>query len=129
MLGRIRRAAVLTGAVGVLIFVVGGGAFAQQDLNCLEDFRFQEEAQAEFDSDPSDPHDLDADNDAIACEDLPSSGTEDGAAEDDDGPPAGGVETGAGGLASSAGSLLPLLLGGGAVAAGLGAVTAYRRRR
>jgi hypothetical protein len=44
------------------------------DLDCA-DFSTQEEAQAEFDSDPSDPHNLDADDDGIACEELDSSGT------------------------------------------------------
>jgi Excalibur calcium-binding domain len=46
---------------------------AQTDLNC-SDFASQEEAQAELDRDPSDPYNLDADNDGIACEEL-SSGT------------------------------------------------------
>ncbi|MBK3644565.1 excalibur calcium-binding domain-containing protein [Streptomyces sp. MBT33] len=45
-------------------------AHAQSDRDC-SDFVFQEEAQAVFDSDPSDPDRLDADNDGIACEDLP----------------------------------------------------------
>jgi Excalibur calcium-binding domain len=48
-------------------------AAAQDTLNC-SDFTFQEDAQAEFDRDPSDPNNLDADNDGIACEDLPSRG-------------------------------------------------------
>lgn len=39
-------------------------------LNC-SDFRYQEDAQAELDRDRSDPNRLDADNDGIACEDLP----------------------------------------------------------
>lgn len=47
-------------------------AFAQDDLNC-ENFATQEEAQAEFDADTSDPNGLDADDDGQACEDsLPS---------------------------------------------------------
>ncbi|MFF5970545.1 excalibur calcium-binding protein [Streptomyces sp. NPDC012769] len=44
-----------------------------QDLDC-RDFRFQEDAQAEFHRDPSDPHGLDEDqgpDDGIACEALP----------------------------------------------------------
>jgi len=36
-------------------------------LNC-EDFASQEEAQAELERDPSDPNNLDADNDGLACE-------------------------------------------------------------
>jgi len=44
---------------------------AQADLDCA-DFATQEEAQAMLERDPSDPNGLDADNDGIACEDLPS---------------------------------------------------------
>jgi hypothetical protein len=46
-------------------------AAAQDVLNC-SDFDTQEEAQAELNRDPSDPNNLDDDNDGIACEDLPS---------------------------------------------------------
>jgi hypothetical protein len=38
------------------------------------DFSTQEEAQAEYDSDPSDPSGLDADDDGEACEELDSGG-------------------------------------------------------
>ena len=44
-------------------------------LNC-SDFQFQEDAQAVLDADPSDPNNLDGDNDGIACEDLPHRVTE-----------------------------------------------------
>jgi len=44
-----------------------------EDLDCAA-FATQHEAQAELESDPSDPYGLDADNDGIACEDLPSGG-------------------------------------------------------
>ncbi len=40
------------------------------DLDCA-DFDSQAAAQREFDSDPSDPHRLDADNDGRACEEPP----------------------------------------------------------
>ena len=41
------------------------------DLEC-SDFTFQEDAQDELSLDPSDPYDLDGDdNDGVACEDLP----------------------------------------------------------
>ncbi|MEU9390389.1 excalibur calcium-binding domain-containing protein [Streptomyces sp. NPDC048324] len=56
-----------------LVATVGpaaAAAHAQSDLDC-SDFVFQEDAQAVFNSDPSDPNRLDADNDGIACEDLP----------------------------------------------------------
>jgi hypothetical protein len=44
-----------------------------QDLNCT-DFDTQQEAQDELDSNPSDPNNLDNDNDGIACESLPRDG-------------------------------------------------------
>src|SRR5687768_15108961 len=43
------------------------------DLDCA-DFATQQEAQAELARDPSDPNNLDADNDGIACEDLAGGG-------------------------------------------------------
>src|SRR5215203_7393537 len=46
---------------------------AAQDLNC-SDFATQEEAQAELNRNPSDPNNLDGDDDGSACEDLPSGG-------------------------------------------------------
>src|SRR5215207_4173836 len=65
-----------------------GSAVAQDDLNC-EDFDSQEEAQAVLDRDPSDPNNLDADNDGKACETFPydDSGGDDTAVDDqyDDG--------------------------------------------
>jgi hypothetical protein len=64
-------------------------AYAQADLYDCSDFTTQEEAQAVFDQDPSDPYGLDEDDpspdDGIACEALPSStGTTDdtGASQD-----------------------------------------------
>lgn len=77
-----------------LFAIVGFGSLATaasaQDLNC-DDFDTQEEAQAVFDADPSDPNGLDGnDNDGNACESLPSGGgggSDDGASDDagDDG--------------------------------------------
>ena len=43
-------------------------ASAQEDLDCAN-FVTQEEAQAELERDPSDPNNLDADDDGEACED------------------------------------------------------------
>jgi hypothetical protein len=57
----------------VCISVYADKAAAQDILNC-SDFATQEEAQAELNRDPSDPNNLDSDNDGIACEDLPSGG-------------------------------------------------------
>jgi hypothetical protein len=51
-------------------------AQAQADLYDCADFTYQEEAQAVFDQDPTDPYGLDEDDpspdDGIACEALPS---------------------------------------------------------
>lgn len=65
-------------AFGVLLCVcmlllTSGLAQAQDDLNC-DDFNSQADAQAELESNPSDPNSLDADNDGIACESLWSDG-------------------------------------------------------
>ena len=68
-----RIASVMFFSLLVLAFGASAG-LAQEDLNC-DDFATQDEAQAEYDADPSDPHGLDGnDNDGIACEHLPSSG-------------------------------------------------------
>jgi hypothetical protein len=45
-------------------------AFAQEDQYDCASFGSQESAQAEYDRDPSDPNNLDADDDGIACEDY-----------------------------------------------------------
>ncbi|CCK31634.1 putative secreted protein [Streptomyces davaonensis JCM 4913] len=70
-----------TGAVGTLIAIAAIVPLADtahaQDLDC-RDFTTQEEAQAEFNRDPSDPHGLDEDqgpDDGVACEVLPRLGT------------------------------------------------------
>lgn len=47
----------------------GGGQTGNQDLDCA-DFSSREEAQSELERDPDDPHNLDADNDGKACEDV-----------------------------------------------------------
>lgn len=66
-----------TGAIGTLFAIaaivpLADPAHARQDLDC-RDFAFQEDAQAVFDADPSDPNRLDEDqgpDDGIACEAL-----------------------------------------------------------
>jgi hypothetical protein len=126
-----RRSAVASGATllaVVYLFTIGPSASGQQDLDC-DDFATQEEAQAVFDQDPSDPNGLDGnDNDGIACENLPSGGggTSSGGTNAADGrgtnagagggtnagagggtdsgrTPTGGVATGAGGMAPQGG--------------------------
>ncbi|WP_432062386.1 hypothetical protein [Streptomyces sp. S1] len=66
---------------GIALAVVSvtplSGVAHAQDLDC-GDFRFQEDAQAVFDRDTSDPNRLDEDqgpDDGIACEALPRRGT------------------------------------------------------
>ncbi|MGW6465900.1 excalibur calcium-binding protein [Streptomyces rubiginosohelvolus] len=60
-------------ALAIVSIAPLSGVAHAQDLDCV-DFRFQEDAQAEFDRDPSDPNRLDEDrgpDDGIACEVLP----------------------------------------------------------
>jgi hypothetical protein len=57
---------------------------AEADLDC-EDFDTQEEAQAVFDEDPSDPNNLDPNGDGIACALLPPAAESEPAAEEGDG--------------------------------------------
>lgn len=65
------------GAIGTLFAIAAivppaDPAHARQDLDC-RDFSFQEDAQAVFDANPSDPNRLDEDqgpDDGIACEAL-----------------------------------------------------------
>jgi hypothetical protein len=65
-----RRLVVLV-LVAVGAGVVGApAASAADDQNC-SDFPFQEDAQAHLNADRSDPDNLDADNDGIACEANP----------------------------------------------------------
>jgi hypothetical protein len=110
-------AAILAAA---LCFPLAGVA-AAQDLNCA-DFQTQAEAQAVYNQNPSDPHDLDRDNDGKACEGNPP-GTDE--------PPLGPVETGAGGTAEGgpddSRELLVLGVAGGGVLAAGGVVLARRR--
>ena len=53
--------------------VLAGSAVAQERYDCA-DFNSQKDAQAELDRDPSDPSNLDADNDGVACETYPYDG-------------------------------------------------------
>jgi hypothetical protein len=142
------RSTITTGALAAaLVFPMSGTALAQ-DLDCMN-FATQAEAQAEFDADPSDPG-LDADNDSLACEDLPGGdGTSVGGApapspespatEDEDGAapntedgdnqveqqPNGGVEAGDGSASEPA--EIGFVIGGLALTAAAGAAYAARR--
>lgn len=64
-----KRLLLLLAALAMALFVASPVAFAQEDLNC-ENFVSQPEAQATLDADPSDPNNLDADDDGVACENF-----------------------------------------------------------
>lgn len=123
----------------LLLFGPAPAAMAQEDLNC-DDFDTQEEAQAILDEDPSDPHGLDADDDGIACEDLPSQDgegtdddgedtTEDTGDSEDAGDPSGGVDAGGGGTAATGVTLTQasLTAAGALILGGLAALGLRRR--
>ena len=88
------------------------------DLDC-PDFTSQEQAQGVYDSNPSDPNRLDADNDGIACDAAGGSSVSSSAPQD-------GVETGAGGTAGLESK--DLFAYGGLALAGAGGLVLYRRR-
>ncbi|MFF7544357.1 hypothetical protein ACFZCU_12160 [Streptomyces canus] len=127
----------LTGAAVAVLATAGpltGVAHAEGDRDCA-DFRFQEDAQAVFDLDPTDPNRLDEDrgrDDGIACEVLPR---RDSAAVSVATPlpttalPTLGVQGGSGGSVGPAGFEraigVALALGG----AGLAGAYVVRRRR
>jgi hypothetical protein len=53
-----------------LTLILGAPVFAQEDQYDCASFGSQESAQATYDADPSDPSNLDADDDGEACEDY-----------------------------------------------------------
>ena len=131
LLSRFVGAAVLATSAALPIV---GVANAQEDRDCA-DFANQAEAQRFFDSAAVNHHRLDADNDGIACENLPApshvpTSRRTRAPE----PPVGGIDTGDGSTvadptADDSGAV-PLLLGlAGLGAASATAVTARRARR
>ncbi|MFC8722633.1 excalibur calcium-binding domain-containing protein, partial [Kitasatospora sp. NPDC057198] len=78
---------------------------AADTKNC-SDFATQPQAQAELNADPSDPNHLDADNDGIACEDLPA-GTAGGAASASAAPSASASASAAASASAGAASASP----------------------
>ena len=93
-------------------------AASSADLDC-PDFTSQEQAQGVYNSNPSDPNRLDADNDGIACDAAGGSSVSSSAPQD-------GVETGAGG---TAGLESKAMFGfGGLALAGAGVIMLGRRR-
>lgn len=128
---------------GVLGLGLAGPAYAVDgDLNC-SDFEFQEDAQDVFDDDPSDPNDLDRDDNGVACQSLPPRPPESPtpsptptSSSSSPAPrpiPSGPVEAGFGGTAGGASGdsllVVPGLIGlGGAVVLAAGARLVYRAR-
>ena len=127
---RIRAA--LTGTALVVLASAGpltGIAHARADLDCA-DFAYQEDAQAVFDLDPTDPDRLDQDqgpDDGIACEALPRrSGTVVSVATV---VPTLGVQGGTGGSVGPAGFERAVGVALTLAGAGLAGAYAVRRRR
>lgn len=138
---RLRSTAAATVLIGATLSLGFTGTANAADLYNCDDFTYQEEAQAVFNQDPSDPHQLDdEDDDYLACEALPSNGS--GvvpvapsaavAAATTAGQvstrPQGAVAAGDG-SASEQGSSLPYVLGGLAFAGAGGAAVVARRNR
>lgn len=94
----------------------GGAALAGPEYDC-DELDTQEEAQAILDQTVGDPHRLDADDDGIACESLPSGGV-----------PTGGVDAGLGGNAPDSDAPSWLLVGGGSLLIAAAGAAVLRRR-
>jgi hypothetical protein len=96
----------------------GGG----EDVFDCSDFQYQDVAQAVLDADPSDPHNLDPENNGIACENLPDRGGDTDPDPDTDDPvvlPPAGAGVGSGG--ATTGDIARWLM---AAFAGIGLATA-----
>jgi hypothetical protein len=128
-----------TAAAGVLFtaalsFGFSGTAHAADTYNC-PDFVSQADAQAVYNANPSDPNQLDRDNDAQACEDhdyVASPGTVTsamalGTTSQVPSRPAGAVAAGDGSSSGGEAGALPYVLGGVALTAAGGAAIAARR--
>ncbi len=63
-----RKSLLLAALCALATLVLAPAALAQDDLNC-DDFATQAQAQAELNINPSDPNNLDANNNGVACED------------------------------------------------------------
>ena len=81
-----KQLAYMAALVMVAVLIFAPAALAQQDLYDCADFQYQEDAQAVYDQDTSDPYGLDglpgeayAGTQGVACEELPQRGTSSGA--------------------------------------------------
>ena len=113
----IHRIIVATGLAVAASLMAAPPAVAA-DLDC-SDFTSQSQAQGVYNSNPSDPNDLDRDGDGIACETAGGSGVSSSA-------PQGGTDTGAGGTAGLESKALFAF--GGLALAGAGGILLSRRR-
>ncbi len=117
-------------AVAVIAAIPLAGTASGQDTKNCDDFTYQEDAQAEFEKDRSDPHgldDYDGKGDGIACESLPrrpvTENNSSGSSDQVKTVPRGGVDTGDG-TTTSAPVLITVV--GAAAAAGIGGFAARR---
>ncbi|WP_340373926.1 excalibur calcium-binding protein [Streptomyces sp. SS7] len=134
----IAAAAAAAAAAAIMIVVPLAGVAHAQDLDC-RDFTFQEDAQAVFDQDRSDPNRLDEDqgpDDGIACEALPrrspaalAPATSRPTAPSASLFPSRGVRGGVGGTVTAGPSARDVALGSGLTLAGLLAAAGCARRR
>jgi hypothetical protein len=139
-----RRTTAVAGVLftAALSLGVSGTAHAADTYNC-PDFVSQADAQAVYNADPSDPNQLDRNNNAQACEDHDyaasagtvtsamalgtTSQTTPGTTSQVTSRPAGAVAAGDGSSSSDEASVLPYVLGGVALTAAGGAAFAARR--
>lgn len=127
---RLRSAATSSLLLTAALSIGFSGTASAADLNC-SDFATQAEAQAVLTADPTDPNNLDSDDDGIACESLSSGGAaEDGTVTGSAqvaARPAGSVAAGDGTSSTDDAGTLPYALGGLAIVAAGGATVAARR--
>jgi hypothetical protein len=131
------RRAAIAGIAAALVSIVPSASVAHaQDLDC-GDFRFQEEAQAVFEQDRTDPHRLDEEqgpDDGIACEALPrrTAISATSTARSPSPVPTRGARTGVGGVSAPGPTGRDIGIGVTLAAAGVLAAAGYallRRRR
>jgi Excalibur calcium-binding domain len=114
-----RRIMLLLAAAIVVVLTAAPAAFAQANDQDCKDFPSQASAQAHLEADPSDPDNLDADDDGLACENFGYAG------DGGDGAPSDGDD---GALPFTGPEDRQLPLGATLVGAGLVLVAATQRR-
>jgi len=71
MMEGLGRRILYLGALSVIVTLLLAPTARTQGLQSCDDFQFQEDAQTQLTSNPSDPNNLDDDGNGLACEDLP----------------------------------------------------------